>query len=181
MNRIENEQIKFFFQHESRIREWVNLETEVYKFVDQFYRSLRGDLDAALRSGRIGDAGVKSYLTEGKHWSHLALMRQSWIEKADVRLEWQRNKSFPPHGELDCGVRISDKKYSEPFTKEVCRHYPNRYSVSYPAYKKVAPPVGKFWEGDNLKKYREHLVETILTAWKDLAPLVDEAVGHQSS
>ena len=49
MNSIENEQIKFYFQHEERIREWANLETEVFEFVDRFYRSLKGDLDAALR------------------------------------------------------------------------------------------------------------------------------------
>ena len=181
MNRIANEQIKFFFQHESQIREWANLETEVNKFVDGFYRSLKGDLDAALKSGRITDAGVKSAFVEGKHWSRLVLKRQNWIEKADVRLEWQCNKSFPPYGGLDCGVWISDKKYSKPFTKEACRHYPNRYSVSYPAYKGVEPPSGRFWEDDNLKKYGEHLVETILKAWEDLAPLVDKAVGHQSS
>ena len=53
MNRIEDERIKFYLEHEARIREWAGLEAEVCKFVDRFYRSLKGDLDAALRSGRI--------------------------------------------------------------------------------------------------------------------------------
>lgn len=181
MNRIENEQIKFFFQHEAQIREWANLETEVYKFVGQFYRSLEGDLDAALRSERIATDDVVLYFVRGKrNWSRLVLRRKDWYKKADVRLEWKHNAGFPPHGTLHCGVCISDKKYSEPFTKEACPDYP-KYLVYYPAYKEVEPPVGRFWEGDNLKKYREHLVETIITAWRDLAPLVDAAVGHQSS
>ena len=181
MNRIDNEQIKFFFQHEARIREWSNLETEVNKFVDGFYRSLKGDLDAALRSGPNDADGIKSSLVEGTHWASLLLCRRDWHEKANVRLDWKRNAGFPPYGQLECGVRIPDKKYSGPFTKEACRHYPKRYSVLYPAYREVEPPDGRFWEGDNLKKYREHLVETVLRAWKDLAPLVDEAVGYRSS
>ena len=74
MNSIENEQIKFYFQHEAQIREWANLETEVFKFVDRFYRSLKDDLDAALRSGRIADDGVESFLDE----EGLGLRRQGW-------------------------------------------------------------------------------------------------------
>ena len=65
MNRIENEQIKFYLEHEARIREWSGLEAEVSKFVDRFYRSLKDDLDAAIKSGRIGDDGVESFLQEG--------------------------------------------------------------------------------------------------------------------
>ena len=53
MIRIENEQIKFYFEHEARIREWAGLETEAIKFVDRFYRSLKGALDAAVGNGRL--------------------------------------------------------------------------------------------------------------------------------
>lgn len=89
MNRIENEHIKFFFQHEARIREWAGLESEVIKFVDRFYRSLRGDLDAALGNGRIAADGVESFL-DGGSWPSLGLRRRDWPEgdeRADVRLE----------------------------------------------------------------------------------------------
>ena len=44
----------------------------------------------------------------------------------------------------------------------------------------VDPPEGRFWEGDNLMEYCDHLVGTILAAWRDLAPLVDEAVDHSA-
>ena len=180
MNRIENEQIKFFFKHEARIREWANLKTEANKFVDRFYRSLKGDIDAALRNGRIADDGIELYFYKGKrNWSRLALRRLDWYEKADVGLDWKRNKGFRPYGHLDCGVWISDKKYSDPFTKEACPDYPKCVG-SYPAYKEVEPPNDGFWEDDNFKEYREHLVETIFKAWNDLAPLVDEAIGHRS-
>lgn len=183
MNRIEDEQIKFYLEHEARIREWAALEAEVSKFVDRFYRSLEGDLDAALRSGRIVDNGVEVFLADGG-WPGLGLRRQDWPEgdeEPDVRLEWYRKSAgFPPTGYLACGVRTSVKEYRVHFPKEVRPAYP-RYSPGWPAWRNVDPPVGRFWEGENLKQYRKYLVETILTAWKDLAPLVDEAVGHPPS
>ena len=183
MNRIDNEQIKLYFQHEERIREWANLETEVIKFVDRFYRSLKGDLDVAIRSGKIADDGVESFLDEVPGWAGLGLRRKDWPkghEDPDVRLEWNSKKAlFPPHGWLMCGVRTNVKKYRLPFTKEARPAYPSQ-SQWWPAYKDVKPPCGKFWEGDNLKEYRLHLVATVLKAWQDLAPLVDEAVGHRS-
>ena len=178
MNRIEDEQIKFYLEHEAQIREWAGLEAEVCKFVDRFYRSLKGDLDAALRSGRIADSGVESFLATEPwpDWPGLGLRRQDWPdgdEEPDVRLEWSRKSArFSAGGWLVCGVRTNVKRYRGPFTKEA------RSAVWWPAFRDVDPPVGRFWEGDNLGEYRDRLVETILTAWKDLAPLVDEAVGH---
>ena len=41
MNRIEDEQVKFFLEHQVQIREWAALEAKVSKFVDRFYRSLK--------------------------------------------------------------------------------------------------------------------------------------------
>ena len=182
MNRIENEQIKFYFEHEARIREWAGLEPEVIKFVDRFYRSLKGDLDAALGSGQIADSGVESFLKEGD-WPGLGLRRQDWPkgdEEPDVRLEWSRKSAgFPPQGWLICGVRTGVREYRVPFAKEARPAYP-RQAPMWPAYKDVEPPDGRFWDGDNLKEYRVDLVETILKARRDLAPLVDEAVGHRS-
>ncbi len=34
MNRIEDERIKFYLQHEARIREWAGLEAEAREFVN---------------------------------------------------------------------------------------------------------------------------------------------------
>ncbi|WP_419949296.1 hypothetical protein [Candidatus Palauibacter sp.] len=182
MNRIEDERIKFYLEHETRIREWAKLEPEVCKFVDRFYRSLEGDLAAAVRSDKIADDGVEVFLADvNPDWPGLVLRRQDWPqgdEEPDVRLGWSRKSvRFSANGWL--GVRTSVKRYRTPFTKEARPAYPLS-SPSWPAYRDADPPKGRFWEGDNLKEYREHLVETILAAWNDLAPLVDEAVGHRS-
>lgn len=180
MNRIDDEQIKFYLEHEARIREWAALGNEVSKFVDRFYRSLEGDLGSALGNGMIADRRVEVFLADGD-WPGLGLRCQDWPEgddEPDVRLEWSRKSAgFPPGGYLVCGVRTPLKRYRPPFTKEACPDYPRRTSW-WPASKNLKPPVGRFWEGDNLKYYRTHLVETILTAWKDLAPLVDVAVAN---
>ena len=122
MNRIEDERVKFFLEHEARIREWAALEDEVSKFVHRFYRSLKGDLDAALRSGRIAEDGVGSFRVGGK-WPGLGLRRQGWPtgkDDPDVRLEWFRKSAlFPPRGSLICGVRTNVERYRSPFTKEL--------------------------------------------------------------
>ena len=184
MNTIEDERIKFYLQHEARIREWAGLEAELCEFVDRFYRSISDDLDAALRSGKIADGGVESFFDEIGDWPGLGLRRHDWpkgTEDPHVRLEWNRKSArFSPDKNLICGVRTTVEPYRQPFTKETCPSYPLR-SHWWPAYANVGPPVGKFWEGDNLKEYRDRLVETILKAWKDLAPLVDKAVGNPRS
>ena len=182
MNVIEDERIKFYLEHEARIKEWAALEAEVCEFVDRFYRSLKGDLDAALRNGRIADVGVESFLHGIGGWPALGLRRHEWPkghDDPDVRLEWNRGSArFPPHGHLVCGVRTNVERYRQPFTEERCPTYPRR-NAWWPAYTNVDPPVGRFWEGDNLKEYRGRLVDTVFDAWRGLALLVDEAVGHR--
>ena len=182
MNRIEDERIKFYLQHEARIREWASLEADVREFVDRFYRSIRGDLDTALKSGKIADDGVEAFFDEEhKDYPGMGLRRHDWPKgdkDPDVRLEWNRKSArFSPDRNLICGVRTNVEEYKRPFTKEKCRTYPLQ-SPWWAAFTNVNPPRGKFWEGDNLKEYRNCLVQTILKAWEDLAPLVDKAVGH---
>ena len=181
MNRIEDERIKFYLEHETRIREWAGLEAEVRKFVDRFYGSLKDDLDAALRSRKIADDGVMAFFDEHhNNWPGVGLRQQVWPEgdkKPDVRLEWHRkSKRVWADDSLVCGVRTTKDCYRQPFTEGRCPSYPFR-NAWWPAFRKVDPPVDRIWEGDKLKHYRDDLVETILTAWRDLAWLVDEAVG----
>ncbi|MDE2715544.1 MAG: hypothetical protein OXI33_00820 [Chloroflexota bacterium] len=182
MNRIESERIKFYFQHEARIREWANLETEIFEFVDRFYRSLNDDLDSALSSGRTAEDDVESFFV-GENWPGLCLRRRAWPTGDDavhVEMQWNRKRGFRPHGDLACGVVTSVERYKLHFTKEARPDYPLT-SPRWPAWRHLDPPADRFWEGDNLKEYRNYLVGTILKAWKDLAPLVDKAVGHRSS
>lgn len=184
MNRIEDERIKFYLQHEAQIREWAALEAEVRKFADHFYRSLETDLTAALSRGRLADHDVEAALHAEGDWPAVILRRHDWPKESqdpDVRLEWHRQRvRFSNADQLICGVRTNVERYRQPFTKETCPNHPNQ-NFWWPAYTNVGPPLGQFWEDDNLQKYRDHLVETVLNAWRDLAPLVDEAVGHRSS
>ena len=103
--------------------------------------------------------------------------RHNWPkgdEDPDVRLEWNRNSArFSPGGYLICGVRTPVEHYRQISS----RTYPE-HNAWWPAYTSVAPPDGRFWEGDNLKEYRVRLVETIIEAWTELAPLVDKALGN---
>lgn len=180
MNRIEDERIRFFFEHSTRIREWIKLADQVSEFVDRFYRSLKGDLERALRNDNSTYNGVEVFLTDWK-LSGLGLRRQDWPEgnvEPDVRLEWNRKYAlFSDENELICGVRTNVKHYRVQFAKDARPDYPEA-SAWWPAYQYVDPPKDRFWEGDNLKEYRDYLVKTILAAWSELAPRVDEAVSH---
>ena len=181
MNRIEDERIKFYLEHQARIREWAGLEAEVRKFADRFYCSLMDDLDVALGGGQIADDNVESFFKEYPDYRGLGLRRHDWPksdEDPDVRLEWHRKSvGFSDADHLICGVRTSLEHYRYPFAKERRSNHPKQTDW-WPAFTNVDPPVGRFWEGEKLQEYRDHLVETIIRAWKDLAPLVDEAVGH---
>ena len=176
MNRIEDEQIRFYLEHESRIREWAGLEVQVSEFADRFYRSIRDDLDDALGRGELADTDVESFSDEqSKGWPGIGLRRKG-TNDPDVRLEWNRKSArFSRDTNLICGVKTDVESYRKPFTKERRPGYPLQTPL-WPAYAYVDPPTGRFWEGDNLEEYRRYLVQTILTAWRDLAPLVDEGL-----
>ena len=178
MNRIDDEPILFYLEHQDRIREWAALEAEVREFADRFYRSLKTDLDTALRNGRVED-DVELFFHEEGAWPGIALRRQSWPkddEDPDVRLEWNRRKvCFAVDEDIYVGVRA--KSHREVFAGETCPDYTGRPSSWWPVWAEIEGPSGRFWEGDGLEKYRHRLVDTVLSAWNDLAPLVDKAVG----
>ncbi len=180
MNRIEDERIRFYLEHQARIREWAALEDEVQRFVHRFYRSLQHDLGATLRDGRISDDDVESFFAESD-WPRVGLRRQSWPQDNEgpgVAMEWSRKKAlFPPHGHLCFGVRWRAGFKSWPYDKSDHPGSP-KGGGGWPAYRYFREaPKDKYWKGDNLKDYRKTLVEEILVAWNELAPLVDKAIG----
>ena len=179
MNRIDDEPIRFYLEHQDRIREWAALEANVREFADRFYRSLKTDLETALRSGRLEDDDVELFFHEEGNWPGIALRRQSWPkanEDPDVRLEWGRkNVCFITDEDIYVGIRA--KRHREVFTGKALASYPGRPTPWWPVWASIVGPPGRFWEGDGLKEYRHRVVDRVLSAWHDLAPLVDEAVG----
>ena len=124
------------------------------------------------------DYDVKLLFHEEGHHAGITLRRQTWPkadEEPDVRLEWNgRRIRFAPD-ELYVGVRA--KGYKGVFTREACPNYPGKPSLYWPLWRTIEGPSGRFWEGDGLEKYRHRIVDKVRSAWNDLAPLVDEAVG----
>lgn len=179
MNRIDDEPILFYLEHQDRIREWAALEAEVREFADRFYRSLKTDLETALKSGRVKDDDVELFFQEEGTWPGIALRRQSWPKAdgdPDVRLQWNRRSvRFATDGDLSVGVRALGHR--EVLTREAWPNYPEKPSSWWPVWVTIDGPSGRFWEGDGLKEYRRRVVDTVLKAWNDLSPLVDEAVS----
>lgn len=182
MNRIDDEPIRFYLEHQDRIREWAALEADVREFADRFYRSLKTDLETAVRSGRAEDGDVEVLFHEEGHHAGITLRRQIWPradEKPDVRLEWNgRRIRFAPD-ELYVGVRA--KGYKDVFTREACPNYRGKPSSHWPLWETIEGPSGRFWESHGLQEYRHRIVREVLSAWDDLAPLVDKAVASDAT
>ena len=50
----------------------------------------------------------------------------------------------------------------------------------YPMFRYLPHPEGNLWEDDQLEAYGQSVIQAVLKAWCDLAPLVNEAVSQSS-
>lgn len=185
MKRIEDERIKFYLKHRRYIEEWANTRNDLCEFVHEFYWSLVDELQVAFEAcdDIAGDELSIRADDTWKDWPGIVLRRTDWPRGQDdpaVRFQWRRGKGyeadFSPGRTPTCGVRAPN--HHEHFSSESCREdYPNR-SNHWPVYDYVEVPQGEFWEGDNIATHRKHVIELILNAWRDLAPLVDEALDR---
>lgn len=185
MNRIKNERVKFYLEHEEQIEEWASIKKEAHELADKFYRSLLESLRCALKARRMKD--VKSFIEDDggdKKWPTIGLRRDSWShddEAPDVRLQWhQRDTGFGSGSGPYCGVRASQGEYGQFF--ENCKElYPKKSPMW--RYRDIDVRDGRperYWEADSLSEYGQFLIDELLKAWHDLAPLIDEAVGTGS-
>lgn len=171
MKRIEDERIRFYLKHRQQIEEWVRVGEELPGFVREFYASLRIPEIAC-------ETGIK---IEYENWG-IRLRRPKWPKPVAIELGWVNNISWRDNAqEVWCGISLGEKSlYYDWLSRQVIKGY-DRSSTrwGYPAYKGIGPPSGNSWEGDNLEKYGNSVIEALLQAWSNLAPLVDEAVLHQ--
>lgn len=192
MKRIEDERIRFYLEHRQQIKEWVKIEEDSCEFAHGFYVSLLDDLrDKAREYGTFGGDAVEIEVVDAKN-PGITLRRPSWPqddpdegdEAPIVCLEWNRLAGFDQP--LTCGVYAHGPRmagYRPFFTKDKCSDYPSDaggLKQWYLAYKEVEPPHGEFWKGNNLEEYGNFVIKTLLQAWSDLAPLVDEAVSQSN-
>ncbi len=182
MNRIKDERIKFYLEHEEQIEEWAGIKREAHELADKFYRSLRESLRCALKARRMND--VKSFIEDDggdKSWPTIGLRRHSWPEDdddPDVRLQWhKRDTGFGSGPGPYCGVRANQEKYGELF--EGCKElYPKKSRMW--RFRDIDVRGGRperYWEADKLREYRQVLIDELLKAWCELSPLIDKAFG----
>lgn len=185
MNRIKSERIKFYLEHEEQIQEWANIKKEANELADKFYRSLQESLRGVLETRRMND--VESFVEDdegAKDWPTIGLRRRGWLEEdnaPDVRLQWhKRNTGFGSGEGPYCGVRANQEEYGRFF--ESCKEsYPKKGSMW--RYREIDVRDGRperYWEADSLSEYRQFLIDELLRAWCDFAPLIDKAVSNGS-
>ena len=176
MKRIEDERIRFYLKHRQQIEEWAKVRKVLPEFAHEFYASLLEHL-----CGEFNKCGVEVSL----HETVIRLRRRNWppAEKGPaVELGWD-NVDFSNQGGVWVGIYVhqgSDSPYwqglfdarGRPATED----YRNQTTYGYPMYKYLPPPQGNLGEGNNLEKHGHEVIETVIKAWCDLAPIVDETV-----
>ena len=191
MKRIEDERIRFYLKHRRQIEEWSRVgRDDLPKFAHEFYASLWGDLPHQARARGIDiDKDVKIIGSQNAGDLHIRLRRRNWPETGEdkqdpsVKLRW--NKVSFAREEVWCGIRAKQGTLGRQALDMARANHPNakdyqRSDSYYPMYRYLDPPSGNFWEGDNLEKYGNSVIEALLQAWSDLAPLVDEAVRQHN-
>lgn len=180
MIRIEDERIRFYLRHRTRIQEWAKIEESFLDLASRFYLDLRNDLRVRVQESDAlagDDLEVIDHVSRSYHG--IVLRRSSWPSEdpdPDVRFEWRRDPDLW-HGQFAwCGVR--GWTHREGFRTERCLPRYPKNNKWWMAYREVGPPTGDYWEGEVLMEYHDQVLEAILETWRDLAPLVDEALRH---
>ncbi len=199
MNRIEDERIKFYLEHEDRIKEWAAIGKDVFEFAHRFYLSLQADVNKAI--SRSPDWEAVSCVRPDDKWPQVGLRRTSWPYSPElpdggsafspkIVIEWHRASTGFSPGHLVCGVQIGEE-VEESKRFDLCRDAQGRRKVvpavpvldKYPdgpnaywfKYRRLERPDPGYWKDDGLAKYRKYLLDQLCKAWSDLAPLMDEA------
>ena len=187
---IEDERIRFYLENREQIEELEELVKDSREFVcelaHKFYVSLLDGLhDKACECGTFGGDVVEIEVEEGRN-AGITLRRPNWPSYSDgaracLCLEWRRDRGFDQT--LICGMYaegLREADYRPFFPRDKRSDYPKVMNGYYLAYKNVEPPHGNFWEGNALEEYSDFVIKTLLQAWCDLAPLMDEAVSQSN-
>ena len=189
-----DERIRFYLRHREQIEEWRKVgQVELPKFTHEFYAGLVEVIPNQVHEDEI-DVDHDMEIALGGGGRAINLRRRNWPtgdEAPVVLLGWPAGANFSsrPARQWEvqawCGICVG--RDTSQYWEQLCgarngplrQHYPGydrRYG--YPMFRYVEPPSGNFWEDDNLEAYGRSLIQTLLQAWQDLTPLVDEAVGH---
>ena len=194
MNCINDERIKFYLEHEDRIKEWVAIGKDVPEFAHRFYLSLQDDVDKAISRSPDWEAVSCVRPNENHKWPQVGLRGTSWPDSPDVPdggsafspkivIEWHRASTGFSAGHLVCGAHVGDYVAERSgFDSHVDLNkypgldkYPEGPNAFWFRYRRLKRPDPCFWKDDGLAKYRKYLLDQLCKAWTDLAPLMDEA------
>lgn len=184
MKQIEDERIRFYLEHRQQIEEWATVGTkDLPQFAYEFYASLRGDI-----CKKVPDDAIVGDVSEPPGNSALfRLRRRNWpAEGPAVELGWWHKGriDFSPKDYVWCGLYADQ---NSPYWQYFCdaggrpetTGYPKK-EKDYPMFRYLPLPEGNFWKDAQLEKYGQSVIQAVLKAWSDLAPLVDEAVASHN-
>jgi hypothetical protein len=182
---IDDEKVRFYLLHRDQLEEWSALRADAAAAIDEWLRSLQGDLEAVV--GELGDdVKLVPWVGEEEGWPGLYLKCSWWPEGPDekplalIGLQWARGKTLlGPSSSPYVGLRIKrdvpvartlreDKQYQE--AKKIRRDT----ATPWWAALGYVPPEAPF--PDQAEAYRSRLINAIRQAWTDYSPAVNRAL-----
>lgn len=191
---LDDDRIQFYLRHRDAIKEWAAIESDLHAATHQIMLSLISPAEVRIREL---DPSV-SVLGKGLdgNWPRIAAYRESWARLpateplAAVTLEWTL-KVDPTGGALPTyGIRIqADEPNAKPMA-DVFRTLAKDNTAAaqdgfkpmpyawWPVYKRT-PPIPEWWQ--NVEAFSEEYLSRFATAWRVLAPIVDQAIAESEN
>jgi hypothetical protein len=189
IERIDDEPVRFFLEHQSIIEEWANLSKEVQRVSRSIMVKLAAELghrtptDAKLWTGNAGGP-----------YTMAVYYKPNWNTIADgepgfgVGLVWSDSVQLGANAPM-IGIRVNEHladsqrvsagldEFSSDLAKVGLK--PGRNWASWPAYGYLEDPEWGFW--DDLSSWTNSVLSTVEQAYATVSPLLDQlAEGSRS-
>ena len=180
MDRIDDDKIVFYFEHQRHIDEWASLPRQAREATSEWLRTVSVDLATAAN-----DLGADLYEKLDDAWPLVGLRHRSWPMSIDgtprvlVALSWQHNAAtFAGQTAPFVGVRTAEPntegRDDAASVRAAVRVAAGAWLHSpYWALYRYERATGEYWK--DLRPYREQLLATVSEVWDLAAPLLDGA------
>lgn len=188
MSQIDDERLRFYFEHERQIHEWAALERGARRFLNDLLDDMPSRFEQLSQD--LGEDVRVCVNVEGNDWPEILLYRPGWLladsswhPRAAIGLAWGRRQVTIAAKERPyTGLKVSPSKaHADLLQSQVAlalkqSSVPKDYQSrkGWPAWRYAAVPQADYW--NSLDTYRDGLMEAIRVDWNCFADLTDRCV-----
>jgi hypothetical protein len=182
MDRVNDEPIRFYFEHRELIEQWAALEKPAREVVREILR------DIAVRISDEAPADARVFSGDDGGYTMVAYWRQAWSgddgrPRLAIGIAWppSRVSLHPGTGERPwVGIWRGQTTKDDPLVAAVRGRLASEpFSIAtswtwWPLYRYLEPPSGPFW--DDLEPWNQAVVDCVHDTWNRFADCVDSAL-----